>query len=280
MNTERGLRLKTSLPSIVKVGGSRIGYELKTYVRTIDALFFNFFFPLILFVIFTLTFSNFTVSPSGVDEVITSADIYLPAMLALGVFVSGTQNLGIDIAIEKHDGTLRRLAGTPISPVSYFIGKFGQVFVSGTLQAIVLILMAHFVFGATLPGGLGSWLTLIGIFYLGLIATSVLGVAISALPRSAKSATSVILPPVLILQFISGVFLAFSELPAFLQNFASLFPLKWVAQGFRSVLYPDSLKVLEIGNQWNLDQVTIALGAWVVIGILITLFTFRWVRKG
>ena len=51
-----------------------------------------------------MAFSEFTVSAAGVDEVITSADIYLPAMLAMGVFISGTQNLGIDIAIEKHDG--------------------------------------------------------------------------------------------------------------------------------------------------------------------------------
>jgi len=271
--------LKTSLPSRFKVGFSRIGYELKTYVRTPDALFFNFFFPIVLFVIFTLAFSDFTVSAAGIDEVITSADIYLPAMLAMGVFISGTQNLGIDIAIEKHDGTLRRLAGSPISPVSYFIGKFGQVFVSGTLQALCMILMAHFVFGASLPGDTGTWLTLISIFYLGLIATSILGVAVSALPRSAKSATSVILPPILILQFISGVFLSFSQLPEFLQNFASVFPVKWIAQGFRSVFYPDALKVAEMGGEWNLDQIALVLGAWAIVGLFVTLLTFRWVRK-
>lgn len=271
--------MKTRLPPLIKVGISRIGYELKTYIKTPDALFFNFFFPIILFVIFTLAFSDFTVSAAGIDEVITSADIYLPAMLAMGVFISGTQNLGIDIAIEKHDGTLRRLAGSPISPVSYFIGKFGQVLVSGTLQAIFMILIAHFIFGATLPGEVGIWLNLTWIFYFGLLATSILGVAISAVPRSAKSATSVILPPVLILQFVSGVFLSFSQLPEFLQNFASVFPVKWIAQGFRSVFYPDPLKVAEIGGEWNIDQIALVLGAWVVVGILVTLLTFRWVRK-
>lgn len=271
--------MKTKLPSTLKVGVSRIGYELKTYIRTPDALFFNFFFPIMMFIIFTVAFAGIESDSSGIDRVITSADISLPAMLAMGVLVSGTQNLGIDIAIEKHDGTLRRLAGSPISPISYFIGKFGQVLVSGTLQAIFLILMAHFVFGAYWPGDLESWLALIWIFYLGLTATSILGVAISALPRSAKSATSVILPPILILQFISGVFLSFSLLPEFLQNFASVFPLKWIAQGFRSTFYPDALKVAEIGGEWNLDQVALVLGAWVVIGILVTLLTFRWVRK-
>jgi len=139
--------------------------------------------------------------------------------------------------------------------------------------------MARFIFGASLPGDTGTWLTLISIFYLGLIATSILGVAVSALPRSAKSATSVILPPILILQFISGVFLSFSQLPEFLQNFASVFPVKWIAQGFRSVFYPDALKVAEMGGEWNLDQIALVLGAWAIVGLFVTLLTFRWVRK-
>lgn len=271
--------LKTKLPSVLAVGVQRIGYELKTYVRTPDAVFFNFLFPILMLVIFTVAFSSTEVDIPGAGRVLSSADIYLPAMLAMGVLVSGTQNLGIDMAIEKHDGTLRRLSGSPISPVSYFIGKFGQVFVSATLQAGFLILIAHFVFGAYLPDVADSWVTLTWVFYLGLIASSILGISISALPRSAKSANAVILPPILILQFISGVYISFSTLPEWLQNFASAFPLKWIGQGFRSVFYPDQFKAAELGGEWHLDQVALVLGAWVLIGLVITLLSFRWVKK-
>ena len=271
--------LKTKLPSVVGLGIRRVGYELKTYVRTPDAMFFNFLFPIMMLVIFTLAFSNMELDIPGVDRILTSADVYLPAMLAMGVLVSGTQNLGIDIAIERHDGTLRRLAGTPISQVSYFIGKFGQALISGTAQAVFLILIARFVFGAYLPEDPGSWFTLAWVFYLGLVAASVLGIAISALPRSAKSANSVILPPVLILQFISGVYLSFADLPSWLQNVASVFPLKWMAQGFRAVFYPDQFKVAELGGQWYLDQVALTLAAWVLLGTLLTLATFRWIKR-
>lgn len=273
------MEMKTKLPSVLSIGLKRVSYELKTYIRTPDALFFNFFFPMMMLVIFTVAFSNMSLDIPGVDRVLSSADVYLPAMLAMGVLVSGTQNLGIDIAIERNDGTLRRLSGTPISQISYFIGKFGLVLISGTVQAVFLILIAKFVFGAYLPGGLGTWLTLVWVFYLGLLAASVLGIAISALPRSAKSANSVILPPVLILQFISGVYLSFSDLPVWLQNFASVFPLKWMAQGFRAVFYPDAFKVAELGGEWNLDQVAVALGIWVFLGTLLTLVTFRWIKR-
>ena len=271
--------MKTELPSILSVGIKRIGYELKSYVRTPDAVFFNFFFPLMMLVIFTVAFSNIDIDVPGAGRALTSADIYLPAMLAMGVLVSGTQHLGIEIAIEKHDGTLRRLSGSPISPVSYFIGKFGQVFVSATLQAIAIVLTARFVFGAYMPETIGPWLTFAWVFYLGLLASSILGIAISALPRSAKSATAVILPPILILQFISGIYLSFTTLPEWLQNFASLFPLKWIGQGFRAVFYPDQFKSVELGGDWFMDQVAIAIAIWVVLGVVFTLLTFRWVRK-
>jgi ABC-2 type transport system permease protein len=230
-------------------------------------------------VIFTVAFSNIDIDVPGAGRALTSADIYLPAMLAMGVLVSGTQHLGIEIAIEKHDGTLRRLSGSPISPVSYFIGKFGQVFVSATLQAIAIVLTARFVFGAYLPETIGPWLTFAWVFYLGLLASSILGIAISALPRSAKSATAVILPPILILQFISGIYLSFTTLHEWLQNFASLFPLKWIGQGFRAVFDPDQFKSLELGGDWFMDQVAIAIAIWVVLGVVFTLRTVRWVRK-
>ena len=271
--------MKTELPSILSVGLKRIGFELRTYIRTPDAVFFNFFFPLMMLVIFTVAFSNIQIDMPGAGRVLTSADVYLPAMLAMGVLVSGTQNLGIDIAIEKHDGTLRRLSGSPISSASYFIGKFGQVFVSATLQAVALVLTARFVFGAYLPGTIEPWLTFAWFFYLGLLASSILGIAIRALTRIAKSANAVILPPILILQFISGIYLSFTSLPEWLQNFASVFPLKWIGQGFRAVFYPDQFKSVELGGDWFMDQVAIAIAIWVALGVVFTLLTFRWVKK-
>ncbi len=55
------------------------------------------------------------------------------------MLLSGLQNMSIDIAVEKGDGTLKRLAGTPLSPISFFIGKIGQVLVTGLLQAALLL---------------------------------------------------------------------------------------------------------------------------------------------
>ncbi len=261
----------------IRLGFSRIGYEIKTYFRQGDTLFFTFLFPLLLLAIFSVAFSSMTFGSPG--HTVSSGTYYLPAMLAAGILLSGVQNLGIDIAAERSDGTLKRLGGTPLPLFSYFIGKFGQVLVTGILQAALLIVVGHFVFGAELPTDTGSWLTLLWIFVLGIATSAVLGIAVSALPRSGKSAASVIVPIGLVLQFISGVYIQFTVLPVWLQDIASVFPLKWMAQGMRAVFLPADFAAAEPGGTWNLGWVAVILSAWLVVGFVFCRFTFRWIRK-
>ena len=126
--------------------------------------------------------------------------------------------------------------------MSYFIGKIGQVGVTGVLQAALLLGFAVFVLGVDLPTDPASWATFAWVFVLGITTSALLGVALSALPRTGKSATAVVVPIALALQFISGVYLSFSQLPDWLQDIASIFPLKWMAQGMRAVFLPDGLR--------------------------------------
>lgn len=260
--------------STIALGLGRTRYEIRNYFRRRDQVFFTFLFPVMMLAIFATAFSSMDFGKG-----VTAAEYYLPAMLASGILTSGLQNLGTDIAEERGDGTLKRLAGTPLSPSSYFLGKIGQVLVTGILQAALLLAVAKIVFGVTLPTEGGSWLTFIWVLLFGLITSALLGIAAAQLPRSGKSASAVIMPIVLVLQFISGVYLPFSQLPVWLQNVAAAFPLKWMAQGMRSVFLPDSYASLEVGGAWNLGGVAIALGIWLIVGFVVARLTFRWIRK-
>jgi ABC-2 type transport system permease protein len=263
----------------LRLGASRIGYEVKAYFRQGDSVFFTFLFPLVFLTIFSVAFSDSNFGKDAAGNVITAADYYLPGMLAAGLLLSGLQNMSIDIAGEKSDGTLKRLGGSPLPVFSYFIGKIGQVLITGLLQAALLLVVAGLAFGVPLPSEPEKWLTFAWVFLLGVTTCAVLGIALSALPRSGKSATAVIIPITLILQFISGVYLPFSQLPDWLQNVASVFPLKWLAQGMRSVFLPDSFKAVEQGASWNLPGVLIATAIWLVVGLVLCRLTFRWIRK-
>lgn len=263
--------------TVLSNGVSRAGYEIRGYFRQGDSVFFTFLFPLVMLLIFSVAFSDATFGPPG-DE-LSAAEFYLPGMLAAGVLLSGLQNMSIDIAMEKGDGTLKRLGGTPLSPVSYFLGKLGQVLVTGVLQSALLILVAVVAFGVELPAEPERWLTFAWVFLLGVTTCALLGIALSAIPRSGRSATAVVIPIVLVLQFVSGVYIAFTSLPGWLQDVASVFPLKWLAQGMRAVFLPDGFEVLERGQSWDLPGIAIVCGIWLVAGLVLARLTFRWIRK-
>lgn len=258
---------------ILRLGFSRIGYEVRSYFRQADSVFFTFLFPLVLLLIFSLAFSTTTFGD------LSAAAYYLPAMLAAGLLLMGVQNLAIDIAVERGDGTLKRLGGTPLSPVSYFIGKLGTVLIAGLAQAALLVLVAVVAFGVALPSSPERWLTFAWVFVLGVTTCAILGIGLSSLPRSGRSATAVILPIVLVLQFISGVFIPFSSLPGWLQTVAGIFPLRWLVQGMQSVFLPDSFASTTPSGTWEHGLILLVTGLWLVGGLVLARLTFRWIRK-
>ena len=265
----------------VRLGIVRARYEIRVYFRQADAIFFTFLFPVLIFGIFSVAFSgqgNIGTAADGSGG-ISQAAYYLPGLAAAGILLSGVQNLGVDIANERSDGTLKRLAGTPFPVVSYFFGKMGQVLVTSILQLALLIGVARLAFGVELPSDPTKWATFAWVFLLGIGTSAVLGIAISRLPRRGKSATAVIIPIVLVLQFISGVYLSFTMLPTWLQSVANVFPLAWIARGMRSVFLPESFAVVESGGSWQLGSVALVLTLWLVVGIVVSRLTFRWIRK-
>jgi len=271
-----------SLPrrNLLAVGVQRMRFELLQYFRSGDTLFFTFLFPIFMLGLFSVAFGaeGDVVLGPGLPPV-SMAELYLPGMLAAGLLLSGFQNLAIDIAIERSDGLLKRYGGTPLSPISYFVGKIGLVVATGVMQATLLLAFAALALGVQLPTDLEAWMTFGWVFVLGITASALLGVALSALPRTGKSATAVVVPIALALQFISGVYLMFAQLPEWLQNVAGIFPLKWMAQGMRAAFLPDEFAALEQNGEWNLAGVAIALAVWLVVGLVLSRLTFRWIGR-
>ncbi|MDH2442635.1 ABC transporter permease [Amnibacterium sp. CER49] len=268
-------------PSLVALGLERTRYELRSYFRAPDAVFFAFLFPTLIFVIFAAAFSASGTIGAGPDGRggVTFPAYYLPGLVASGILLSGVQNLAIDIAGERSDGTLQRLGGTPLPVTAYLLGKVGTVVVTAVAQLVLLLAVAHLLFGVALPGTVALWGRFAWIFAASVVMSVALGVGMSGLPRSGRSATAVVVPILLVLQFISGVYFRFAELPGWLQTVAGIFPLKWVAQGMRSVFLPERFAVVEQTGTWDLGTAALVIAAWTLAGLGIALTTFRWVRK-
>ena len=70
------------------------------------------------------------------------------------------QALAIAIAVERDDGTLKLLHGTPMPAMAYFIGKVGQVVVTTVIQIGLLLAVAGVAYDVPLPGSAEKWVRL------------------------------------------------------------------------------------------------------------------------
>jgi ABC-2 type transport system permease protein len=262
------------LPGAWALGVRRGALELRQFFRQRDQVVFTFAFPVVLLFLFASIFSD-DVEGAGV----TASQLYVPAMMAAGIMSTSFQSLGISIAIERDEKVLRRLRGTPMPPAAYFLGKIWLVLITGLLETAILLLVGTTLYDVDLPSDAGRWFDLAWIFLLGMTACALLGIAISSVPKSGKSASSVVVLPFLVLQFISGVYISIDTIPDWMLTIGALFPLKWMCQGLRGVFLPDSAQVLEQAGSWEPGRVALVLGAWCVGGLLLCLLTFRWKNR-
>jgi len=219
--------------------------------------------------------SIFTESFQGTG--VTASQVFTASMIAGGIASTTFVSLGIWIAAERDNGTLRRLRSVPMPPLSYLMGKIVLVVVTSAAEVAVLLTVGVVLFDLQLPATAERWFTFGWVFVLTTISFSLLGIAVSNLARSARSAPAVVNLPFLVLEFISGVFIIpITELPGLLLSVGSLFPLKWAAQGFRSVFLPDSMTVHEVAGAWEHGRIALVLGVWCLGGLLLCLKTFRW----
>jgi ABC-2 type transport system permease protein len=146
------------------------------------------------------------------------------------------------------------------------------------VQIIMLLGFGVLFFGLEMPTEISKWITFTWLVILGSACSTALGIAFSIVPKSGRGASAVVSPIVIILQFFSGVFFVFTQLPTWMQQVAAIFPLKWLTQGMRSVFLPDSFAAEEVANSWEIGRTFIILLLWLVIGIFFSVKKFKWDR--
>jgi ABC-2 type transport system permease protein len=256
---------------VLTIGLSRGRVEILQFVRDRTAMIFTFAFPALLLLLFGSIFGN-----AYEDTGVSVSQVFSASMIAYGVLSTSFVTMGAGLALDREDGTLKRLHGTPVTAVAYFLGKLILVLALSVTEVVVLLVVGVLIFDMPLPDA-SHWLTFAWLFVLSVIACSLLGIAVSSLVRHARTAGAILNVPVVALQFISGVFIhPITQLPSWMITLASFFPVKWMAQGFRSVFLPDNMTSLEAGGAWEHGRTALVLGAWCVVGLALCLATFRW----
>ncbi|MSS84204.1 ABC transporter permease [Actinomycetaceae bacterium WB03_NA08] len=268
-----------TLPSSFIVALRRIPFELLSFVRETPSLVFNFGYPALMYMVFVAT--GIIDLSTGIMAIPGATDFgfetyFLPGMIATGILVATTQELGIRVVEERESSALKRLKTTPTTAAAYVGGKLGQVSIMVLGQNIVLLAIANLGYDALLPQGAKAWAMYIGMLFLGTLCGSALGFALAVLLPSTRSANGTIVPVLLILQFFSGVFFPFNQLPEWMQTVAGFFPLRWLASGLRAAFYPEFMTAMEPGESFQTVTGLVVLAAWTSASIVVALRFFRW----
>ncbi|MGH2631928.1 MAG: ABC transporter permease [Tepidiformaceae bacterium] len=264
-------------PGLAGLIYSRTILELKQFFRQPESAVFTFALPILLLLLFGTIFNDKIAGPPGV-ETVNFRQYFLAGMIASGVMSACFNNLAISISLEQSEGMLKLLSLTPLPPAAYFGGKLMSCLVISVIETVLMLVLGVVLFGLKLPVDAANWGVFLGVLIAGVATCTLLGIAYTRFIKNSRSATPMVMPVYLILQFISGVFFQFTQVPTGLQWVASVFPLRWMALGLRYAFLPDWFKSQETGHSWQLPMVFIVLAIWLVVGFIVSLRTFRWGR--
>ncbi len=194
------------------------------------------------------------------------ADYILPGLVLMGFFVGGLFGVPGSILFARDYKILRRYWVTPVRVPQYLGGFVLSYAVLCTVQAVLLVGVGRWGFGAQVnflrPAALG---------YLVLAASTSLsfGFLVATLAKTAQAGMALANILNMPMMFLSSLFFPVADLPWALQVIVSLNPLSYLADGLRSALglgqpvYP------------VLAGVLVPL-AWCAAGVGISAWRFRW----
>jgi len=242
-------------------------YALLSFRRNPAATFFTIIFPLLFLVIFGFVFGSETTGPP--DQQVDVATFIVPGILGLSIVSATFVNLAMGQVIRREAGQLKRLRGTPLSPLSHIIGQILSALVIVVFMTVLVTVIGRLFFGVEFN------LNSIGVFALsialGSVAFSALGLAITAIIPNDDAAPAITNATVFPLYFISDVFFfSDDDSSGFIDTLGSIFPVKPLVESLQDSYNPFIESVSIPWANWAV------VAAWGAFGVIIAARFFKW----
>ena len=242
-------------------------FDLRGFLRNRQARFFTLALPLLFLVIFTGVFGNDIVGPGNTK----ASAYYVPGISAMAVIAASFINLVISITVLREEGILKRRRATPVPAWVLIAGRTLMAIAVSATSVVILLLVGRFAYGVHLPAGNIPGFAITAV--VGSITFCVLGYAFSTAISNEDAAQPMVQAVMLPLYFISGIFIAPTQLPSWLRNVAKVFPVQHLANGLQHAFHPAAAG---IGIDWS-DIGVLAL--WGAIGLAVAVMRFSWLPK-
>ena len=254
---------------------ARFRIELLLTFRDRRTVTFTVILPFVLLLTLSSLLHNQTIRGN-----VSFAQYLTAGMIASGLVYGGFQSLSIALPDERANGTLKRLHGSPMPPSAYFAGKVGGVVVTYALQMVLMLTLGAVAFHVHLPTGEGQIVRFLWLSVLGPSRSRRSASRSRRSPRPGRrprrsrrrSSCSCSSP--------RACSSSYTKEPKWMRAIASVFPLRWLAQGMRSVFLPAAFGHGEVDGSFQLPRVALMLGIWSVIGVVLCWRTFRWLPLG
>ena len=241
-------------------------YDTKAFWRNPASAFFTFVFPLMFLVIFNTVFGNSEIAVEG--GTVSTSTFYVPAILALSVISACYTNIAISIAFARDRGVLKRLRGTPLPASAFLVGRVIQAIVVALILVTIVLAMGVLIYGVQMPGS--TFPAFVLTLVVGAASFCALGLAVTAVIPNADASPAVVNASILPLLFISDVFIPTGTAPAWLNDFASIFPIAHFAAALHGAFNP-----FETGAGFD-AKALVVMAAWGLAGIVLAARYFSW----
>jgi ABC-2 type transport system permease protein len=236
--------------------------EAKLFLREPYGAFFTLVFPLMMLFLFGSIYGN---EPTTMFNGRGTVDVSIPAYTAMIIATTGLMSLTITMTAYRENGVLRRLQTTPINPLIILLAQVIVLFLMTTFGMFLLIIAGNLFYQIQFDGNVFN-------VFFGFLLCSFsffsLGVVLAGLMPTTRTATVVGMVLLYPMIFLSGAGFPRELLPEAIKKISTFLPLTYVV---------NLLRGLWVGETWRLHITeVIVLSAVLVIGVLISIKTFRW----
>lgn len=248
----------------VRLLGHQFRSDLLRFWRNPQSRAFTVLLPIVFLVLFAAIFKGYTIVEGRPMSITT---YYVPSIMTFGIISASFVNLSVTVVDMRERGELKRLRGTPL-PASYVISSRAAV---GVVVAIVmsalLLALGAIAYGVKVPTT--PIIGLIVSVIVGSAAFACIAFAFSTFVRSEEAAPPAANLAVLPLYFISGVFVPEAQIPHFLRDIASVFPIRHLAHAM--------LKSFATTHGAGISGVDLAVvAAWGIAALGLAARHFEW----
>jgi ABC-2 type transport system permease protein len=242
----------------------QVAYEQRAFWRNRTRAFFSFGMPVMLLLLFGALNSGGRIPELGNIPYIT---FFLPGILAYGIIISQFMNMAAGLAIQRDNGLLKRMRGTPLPGWAYVAGRVGSTAVVSVAMTVVMLVLGRVVFDVHLrPEAVPAVVVAV---LLGAATFAALGMAAVALIPNAEAAPVVANVLILPLSFISGIWYPLTGAPQWLVDVARIFPVERLASALHVAFDPLNHGSAFAGND------LFVLGIWLLVGARLAMRFWR-----